>query len=101
MRAFNLTEDQAITAITTTMDFAVTQVVDGKLLAVEENALLFSPEMSIDDSTPIELLLTGWHVSTVLCFQEQCKTECWQLNKQEASILCICRESLQGSGPNT
>ena len=32
MRAssFNLTEDQAITAITTVMDFAVTQVVDGE-----------------------------------------------------------------------
>ena len=30
MRTFNLTEDQAITAITTVMDFAVTQVVDGK-----------------------------------------------------------------------
>lgn len=29
MRTFNLTEDQAITAITTVMDFAVTQVVDG------------------------------------------------------------------------
>lgn len=31
MRTFNLTEDQAITAITTVMDFAVTQVVDGML----------------------------------------------------------------------
>ena len=30
MRAFNLTEDQAITAITTVMDFGVTQVVDGE-----------------------------------------------------------------------
>ena len=30
MRTFNLTEDQAITAITTVMDFAVTQVVDGE-----------------------------------------------------------------------
>ena len=33
MRTFNLTEDQAITAITTVMDFAVTQVVDGMLCA--------------------------------------------------------------------
>ncbi len=30
MRTFNLTEDQAITAVTTVMDFGVTQVVDGK-----------------------------------------------------------------------
>ncbi|KAL0052691.1 hypothetical protein WJX82_006304 [Trebouxia sp. C0006] len=29
MRTFNLTEDQAITAVTTVMDFGVTQVVDG------------------------------------------------------------------------
>lgn len=33
MRTFNLTEDQAITAITTVMDFGVTQVVDGKYSA--------------------------------------------------------------------
>ena len=30
MRAFNLTEDQAITAITVGFDFGVTQVVDGE-----------------------------------------------------------------------
>jgi len=30
MRTFNLTEDQAVTAVTTVMDFGVTQVVDGK-----------------------------------------------------------------------
>ena len=30
MRTYNLTEDQAITAITTVVDFGVTQVVDGK-----------------------------------------------------------------------
>ena len=30
MRTYNLTEDQAITAITTVADFGVTQVVDGK-----------------------------------------------------------------------
>ena len=29
MRAFNLTEDQTITAITALVDFSVTQVVDG------------------------------------------------------------------------
>ena len=34
MRTFNLTEDQAITAITTVMDFAVTQVVDGMPLSL-------------------------------------------------------------------
>ena len=33
MRAFNLTEDQAITAVSTVMDFGVTQVVDGELRA--------------------------------------------------------------------
>lgn len=33
MRTYNLTEDQAITAITTLADFGVTQVVDGKGLS--------------------------------------------------------------------
>lgn len=30
MNAYNLTEDQAITAVTTVADFGVTQVVDGE-----------------------------------------------------------------------
>ena len=32
MNAFNLTEDEAITAVTTVADFGVTQVVDGEFL---------------------------------------------------------------------
>ena len=43
MRAFNLTEDQTITAITALVDFSITQVVDGNYGAHMILPVLFAP----------------------------------------------------------
>ena len=43
MNGFNLTEDQAITAITVAADFGVTQVVDGNWCAPLQSSRLFGP----------------------------------------------------------
>ena len=42
MRAFDLTEDQAITAITALVDFSITQVVDGNYGTTMRLSVLFA-----------------------------------------------------------